>query len=276
MSLTTAHVCYPPGQNRYNPDYLIANLFRAAIIIHYKADSVTEHMFSNPQNIPLQQSAPCKDLPLVYNNLQPQTLTNSIQCALLYLDSFAFAKLSRDLSLWNISMELFTKLHVVHTMLLNHDPSSCISCTGGARLVHMAHLNFLKGETVHGRSKESKQSFMSKKDPKAMIYTPFMTEMEMWVVFCRPDMKNKNCSSQLMTEEFSPMNTCLKYELTDNNTSENGIFVLNSGKTLNNLGQIRQFLEPCDLEIWRMTLKNNRAPLLICYFKLCASFPSHC
>ena len=29
-----------------------------------------------------------------------------------------------------------------------------------------------------------------------------------------------------------------------------------------------------DLEIWRMTLKNNRAPLL-CYFKLCASFRSH-
>ena len=28
-----------------------------------------------------------------------------------------------------------------------------------------------------------------------------------------------------------------------------------------NLGQNRRFLEPCDLEIWRMTLKNNRAPL---------------
>ena len=41
-----------------------------------------------------------------------------------------------------------------------------------------------------------------------------------------------------------------------------------------NLGQIRRFLEPCDLEIWRMTLKNNRAPLL-CHFKLCASFRSH-
>ena len=41
-----------------------------------------------------------------------------------------------------------------------------------------------------------------------------------------------------------------------------------------NLGQIRQFLEPCDLEIQRMTLKNNRAPLLCC-FKLCASFRSH-
>ena len=41
-----------------------------------------------------------------------------------------------------------------------------------------------------------------------------------------------------------------------------------------NLGQIRRFLEPCDLEIWCMTLKNNRAPLL-CYFKLYASFRSN-
>ena len=41
-----------------------------------------------------------------------------------------------------------------------------------------------------------------------------------------------------------------------------------------NLGQIRRFLEPRDLEILRMTLKNNWAPLL-CYFKLYASFRSH-
>ena len=41
-----------------------------------------------------------------------------------------------------------------------------------------------------------------------------------------------------------------------------------------NLGQNRRFLELCDLAIWCMTLKNNRAPLL-CYFKLCASFRSH-
>ena len=41
-----------------------------------------------------------------------------------------------------------------------------------------------------------------------------------------------------------------------------------------NLGQNRRFLEPCDLAIWRMTLKNNRAPLL-CYFQLYASFHSH-
>ena len=42
-----------------------------------------------------------------------------------------------------------------------------------------------------------------------------------------------------------------------------------------NLGQIRRFLEPRDLEIWRLTFKNNRAPLL-CYFKLCTAFRSHC
>ena len=39
-------------------------------------------------------------------------------------------------------------------------------------------------------------------------------------------------------------------------------------------GSNSRFLEPCDLEIWRMTLQNNRAPLLS-YFKLCASFRSH-
>ena len=36
----------------------------------------------------------------------------------------------------------------------------------------------------------------------------------------------------------------------------------------------RQFFSPCDLEIWCMTPKNNRA-LLLCYFKLFASFRSH-
>ena len=41
-----------------------------------------------------------------------------------------------------------------------------------------------------------------------------------------------------------------------------------------NLGQIRRFLELCDLVIGRMTLKNKRAPLLY-YLMLCAAFRSH-
>ena len=46
-----------------------------------------------------------------------------------------------------------------------------------------------------------------------------------------------------------------------------------SPETLNS-DQDQWFFVPCDLEIWRMTLQNNRAPLP-CYFKLCASFRSH-
>ena len=41
-----------------------------------------------------------------------------------------------------------------------------------------------------------------------------------------------------------------------------------------NSGQNRRFFVPCDLEIWWMTLKNNKAPILCC-FKLCASFHGH-
>ena len=36
----------------------------------------------------------------------------------------------------------------------------------------------------------------------------------------------------------------------------------------------RRLFSPCDLEIWLMTSKNNRAPLLY-YSELCASFQSH-
>ena len=41
-----------------------------------------------------------------------------------------------------------------------------------------------------------------------------------------------------------------------------------------NLGKNRWCFVPCDLEIWWMTLENNRASLLCC-FKLCATFHSH-
>ena len=46
-----------------------------------------------------------------------------------------------------------------------------------------------------------------------------------------------------------------------------------SPETLHSV-QHRQIFVPCDLEIWWMTLKNKRAPLL-CRFKLYASFHSH-
>ena len=35
-----------------------------------------------------------------------------------------------------------------------------------------------------------------------------------------------------------------------------------------------KFFDPCNLEIWQMTLESNRVPFL-CHFKLCVSFHSH-
>ena len=46
-----------------------------------------------------------------------------------------------------------------------------------------------------------------------------------------------------------------------------------SPETLNS-GENQRFFVLCDLEIWQITLKNNRAPFPYC-LKLCASFHSH-
>ena len=45
-------------------------------------------------------------------------------------------------------------------------------------------------------------------------------------------------------------------------------------ETLNSGQNLRFLFVPCELEIWRISLKINRAPLL-CYFKLYVSFHSH-
>ena len=43
---------------------------------------------------------------------------------------------------------------------------------------------------------------------------------------------------------------------------------------ITNSGRNLWFLVACELQIWQMTLKNNRAPLL-CHVKHCVSFLSH-
>ena len=74
-------------------------------------------------------------------------------------------------------------------------------------------------------------------------------------------------AKQLGTSSMILQALCIiSYPLVNSNLSY-------SRETLNS-GQNRQFFEPCELEILWMTLKNNTASLL-CYFKLCASFPTH-
>ena len=53
-----------------------------------------------------------------------------------------------------------------------------------------------------------------------------------------------------------------------------GIFKLELQSGNAQFGSNWQFFVPCDIQNWRMTLKNNSAPPL-CYIKLCASFPIH-
>ena len=66
----------------------------------------------------------------------------------------------------------------------------------------------------------------------------------------------------------------LRYSLETNKANLRDLIAATGLVILLKLDLNRRFFSPCDLEIWWMTPKNNRASLL-CYFKLFASFRSH-
>ena len=188
--------------------------------------------FSRAHHLNVENISPCPHLPVVYNSLLPQDLRLSIQCTLVFFDSVAFAKLSQDLSVSHLTDKLFPDVEVLHALLINHDPLSGIACSGEVQLHHMTDLHIMKGGIVQCRSRESKQSFTSNRNPLAMTYKQFDAGMEMWAIVCGPLVEDENCSLQLTKTNLSPMDSCLKYELTDNNTGTNDTFVLRSGQTL--------------------------------------------
>ena len=232
ISVKTAQVCYPSEQNRHHSNFLIANLFRSAMIIHYKASISRESLFSQPVHRKIEKTTPCSHIPKLYKGRLPHNLVASSQCAVLYFDSVAFANFSGDLSTGDLSKELFPDIEVLHIMVLNHDPIDGISCSGGVRLEHLAHMQVLTGGIVQCRSRNSKESFTSNRDPLAVIYQRYVPGVELLAFICRPVVQNENCSSLLEQENSSPMGSCLKYELTDNNTLEDGTLMLKSGKIL--------------------------------------------
>ena len=82
---------------------------------------------------------------------------------------------------------------------------------------------------------------------------------------------NKPLSESMMVSLL--MHICIKCH--DSNKANLRDLIAATGLvTLLKLDSNRWFFSPCDLEIWWMTPKNNRAPFL-CYFKLFASFRSH-
>ena len=80
--------------------------------------------------------------------------------------------------------------------------------------------------------------------------------------------------------ELSSSDTCqigmwfIKKYLTNNKANLRDLIAGTGLVILLKLDSNCRFFSPCDLDIWWMTLQNNRAPLL-CYFKLFASFCSH-
>ena len=77
----------------------------------------------------------------------------------------------------------------------------------------------------------------------------------------------KDLEKQLGTSSILHQTLCIISNPLVNSNWSYSPEMLNSGKNW------RVFV-PCDLEIWWMTLKNNRAPFLY-YIKLCAIFQSH-
>ena len=220
MSMIASRSCYPPKQNRHNLDFLIANLFRSAIVIHYKATGLKEPLLDISNHANRETTTPCTHLPTLYQRLLPQQgLTDSIQCALLYFDSIVFATFAVDLSIRDLTTKLFPGVEVFHTMLLNHDPLAGVSCSGGIRHVHLTHLHVLNDQNVQWRSRESKHIFRSNKDPTVMIQKQFAMEFEVLAFICKPMLENENCRTNIVREGSSQMDSCVKYELTDNNTT---------------------------------------------------------
>ena len=101
------------------------------------------------------------------------------------------------------------------------------------------------------------------------------------------DLENQEGTSSILRQTL-----CILSEPWVNSNMSYSAETLNSGKKMasfvlwdlqiwwmtfkNNRAPLLYYVKlcPCDLDIWWMTVKNNREPLLCC-FKLCASFHSH-
>ena len=110
ISDMTADMCYPPQQNRHSSDFLIANRFRPALVIHYKYIRFEKSQYSRHLQKQLKETKPCTDLPALYHSMFLHDSANLIQCAVLYFDPGGFAKLYRDIYAQDISITIFSDI----------------------------------------------------------------------------------------------------------------------------------------------------------------------
>ena len=106
-----------------------------------------------------------------------------------------------------------------------------------------------------GQFKLELQSGSSKFGLKPVIF--FSCDLEIWQMTLKNNMAPFLCYLKLCASFHS------------HRTIKTGVAIQ---KPL--FGSNHQIFVPCDLKIWQITLKKNRAPLL-CHIKLCASFHCH-
>ena len=231
ISHATARACYRPNQNRHHPEFRIANLFRPAMVLHY-IQPMSNPTFPPLQHTILKASTHCIYLHHLYNYVLPQDLPDSVRCAVLYFDPMAFANLSGELTSNDVTAKLFPRLKVFHTILLNHDPVSGISCSGGSSLELTNNLQIVDGVIVQVRSQKTRQAFTSDKDPLITVRKRGDPAFKMWAFVCGFDLESAECSANLKQDALLPIDICLKYVLTDDRSMDSNTVQLKSGKHL--------------------------------------------
>ena len=95
-------------------------------------------------------------------------------------------------------------------------------------------------------------------------------------IFCKVPFKDlSDSSASIVLSAISDHFPCVvNFKILNNKANLRDLIAATGLVILLKLDLNHRFFSPCDLEIWWMTQKNNRAPLL-CYFKLCAAFRSH-
>ena len=228
MSQATSQACYSPKENRHLTDYHVVNLFKSALIIYFQGPNLNHAM---SQHKILKDAYPCTILSHHYEKILPVSLSQSVECAFVYLDSMAFSDMSQAMGI-DVVTDILPEMNVLRTVLLNHDPTSDISCSGEASLKSMTpHQDVIHG-VVHVRSVVSRQRFASNKDPMVILAQKGASGINILAFECQPDLQKPNCSERLQQESLLPMDSCLKYELPYDSNNDNDTILLRTGKTL--------------------------------------------
>ena len=180
------------------------------------------------------------------------TLKNNRACLLYHVKLCASFQSHQWIKIWVIVRKCSFQVKIsdfLSRVTLKFDGGPC-KTTG-----HLFYktLNFVHHFEAMGEFKLELQSGNAQSGSKSVIFCPVWSEI--WQM----TLKNK---------KTLPL-CCCKLSASFHHWTQTGVIVRKRPIWV----KIDDFFVLCNLEIWEMTLENNRA-LLLCHFKLCASFCS--